>query len=60
MPLCRYVEAEKTNGRWAMMAVVGESGQELEKVVPSMDACTHDHGMYSSWNQQRSRKYAIS
>ncbi|KAG2492026.1 hypothetical protein HYH03_009755 [Edaphochlamys debaryana] len=29
-----YVEAEKTNGRWAMMAVVGILGQELLGVTP--------------------------
>lgn len=29
-----YAEAEKTNGRWAMMAVVGILGQELLGVTP--------------------------
>jgi hypothetical protein len=28
-PLYRYAEAEKTNGRWAMMATAGICGQEL-------------------------------
>jgi light-harvesting complex I chlorophyll a/b binding protein 5 len=32
--LCRYAEAEKTNGRWAMMAVAGIMGQELLGVTP--------------------------
>lgn len=31
---CRYAEAEKTNGRWAMMAVAGILGQELLGVTP--------------------------
>lgn len=30
-----YAEAEKTNGRWAMMAVAGILGQELLGVTPS-------------------------
>jgi light-harvesting complex I chlorophyll a/b binding protein 5 len=31
---CRYAEAEKTNGRWAMMGVLGMLGQELLGVTP--------------------------
>jgi light-harvesting complex I chlorophyll a/b binding protein 5 len=31
----RYAEAEKTNGRWAMMAVTGILGQELLGVTPA-------------------------
>jgi hypothetical protein len=31
---CRYQEAEKTNGRWAMMATAGICGQELLGVTP--------------------------
>lgn len=30
----RYQEAEKMNGRWAMMAVAGILGQELLGVTP--------------------------
>lgn len=33
--MIRYAEAEKTNGRWAMMAVAGILGQELLGVTPA-------------------------
>lgn len=32
--MCRYAEAEKTNGRWAMAGVAGIMGQELLGVTP--------------------------
>lgn len=32
---CRLAEGEKTNGRWAMMAVVGILGQEILGVHPA-------------------------
>lgn len=32
---CRLAEGEKTNGRWAMVAVVGILGQELLGVHPA-------------------------
>lgn len=32
---CRFAEGEKTNGRWAMAAVVGILGQELLGVTPA-------------------------
>ena len=32
---CRFAEGEKTNGRWAMAAVVGILGQEILGVTPA-------------------------
>jgi len=32
---CRLAEGEKTNGRWAMVAVVGILGQEILGVHPA-------------------------
>lgn len=44
--LCRYAEAEKTNGRWAMMAVAGILGQELLGVTPEWwNAGAKDYGV---------------
>eukprot|EP01024_Parvocaulis_polyphysoides_P074147 TRINITY_DN9566_c0_g1_i10.p2 TRINITY_DN9566_c0_g1~~TRINITY_DN9566_c0_g1_i10.p2 ORF type:complete len:164 (+),score=36.91 TRINITY_DN9566_c0_g1_i10:183-674(+) len=41
-----YVEAEKTNGRWAMMAVAGIMGQELLGVTPKwFEAGAKDYGI---------------
>eukprot|EP01026_Neomeris_dumetosa_P078895 TRINITY_DN856_c0_g1_i11.p3 TRINITY_DN856_c0_g1~~TRINITY_DN856_c0_g1_i11.p3 ORF type:complete len:222 (+),score=29.47 TRINITY_DN856_c0_g1_i11:652-1317(+) len=41
-----YVEAEKTNGRWAMMAVAGILGQELLGVTPKwFEAGAKDYGV---------------
>eukprot|EP01025_Chloroclados_australasicus_P010298 TRINITY_DN1411_c0_g2_i2.p2 TRINITY_DN1411_c0_g2~~TRINITY_DN1411_c0_g2_i2.p2 ORF type:complete len:282 (+),score=21.97 TRINITY_DN1411_c0_g2_i2:1919-2764(+) len=41
-----YVEAEKTNGRWAMMAVAGILGQELLGVSPKwFEAGAKDYGI---------------
>nr|DAA05900.1 TPA_inf: chloroplast light-harvesting complex I protein precursor Lhca9 [Acetabularia acetabulum] len=41
-----YVEAEKTNGRWAMMAVAGILGQELLGVTPKwFEAGAKDYGI---------------
>jgi hypothetical protein len=49
MSLCllpRFAEAEKTNGRWAMMAVVGILGTELLGVQPSWwEAGAKDYGV---------------
>lgn len=43
---CRYAEAEKTNGRWAMMAVAGILGQELLGVTPEWwNAGAKDYGV---------------
>lgn len=43
---CRYAEAEKTNGRWAMMAVAGIMGQELLGVTPEWwNAGAKDYGV---------------
>ena len=45
-PLCRYAEAEKTNGRWAMMAVAGILGQEILGVTPEWwNAGAKDYGV---------------
>jgi hypothetical protein len=42
----RYAEAEKTNGRWAMMAVAGILGQELLGVTPEWwNAGAKDYGV---------------
>ena len=42
----RFAEAEKTNGRWAMMAVVGILGTELLGVQPSWwEAGAKDYGV---------------
>lgn len=42
----RYTEAEKTNGRWAMMAVAGILGQELLGVQPTWwEAGAKDYGV---------------
>jgi hypothetical protein len=42
----RYAEAEKTNGRWAMMAVAGIIGQELLGVQPAWwEAGAKDYGV---------------
>lgn len=42
----RYQEAEKTNGRWAMMAVAGILGQELLGVTPEWwNAGAKDYGV---------------
>eukprot|EP01023_Acetabularia_acetabulum_P038271 TRINITY_DN365_c0_g1_i8.p1 TRINITY_DN365_c0_g1~~TRINITY_DN365_c0_g1_i8.p1 ORF type:complete len:222 (-),score=65.25 TRINITY_DN365_c0_g1_i8:278-943(-) len=44
--LAWYVEAEKTNGRWAMMAVAGILGQELLGVTPKwFEAGAKDFGI---------------
>jgi hypothetical protein len=44
--VCRYAEAEKTNGRWAMMAVAGILGQELLGVTPEWwNAGAKDYGV---------------
>jgi len=41
-----YTEAEKTNGRWAMMAVAGILGQELLGVTPEFwNAGAKDYGV---------------
>jgi light-harvesting complex I chlorophyll a/b binding protein 5 len=41
-----YTEAEKTNGRWAMMAVAGILGQELLGVTPEWwNAGAKDYGV---------------
>jgi hypothetical protein len=43
---CRFAEAEKTNGRWAMMAVVGILGTELLGVQPAWwEAGAKDYGV---------------
>jgi hypothetical protein len=45
--LCRwYVEAEKQNGRWAMLGVAGILGQELLGVQPKwFEAGAKDYGI---------------
>ena len=45
-PQNRYVEAEKTNGRWAMAAVAGILGTELLGVTPKwFEAGAKDYGV---------------
>ncbi len=49
LPPRRYAEAEKTNGRWAMMAVLGILGTELLGVQPSWwEAGAKDYGIPST------------
>jgi len=57
MQCCRFVEAEKTNGRWAMAACAGIMGQELLGVSPAW--CAASPCMFLCWEHRPIAEYVL-